>query len=125
MTGWVLVVRLRSSAGPVAIRAARSCPSAAEACSSVRDTAELPAHASSMPTDCDPCPGNTNAIFMDYSFWIGTEAAHGKKSGSRLHASQHRTPGEAAAHALHQHKLTRPDATVTPGGIQGERDAGC
>src|SRR5690606_17482327 len=124
MTGWVLVVRFRSSAGPFAIREARSWPREADACSSVRRTAALFAHASSIPTDCDPCPGNTNAIFMESSSKRGTEAACGTKRGGRLHACQHRPPGEPATHALHQHQLTGPDAAVATCGIECERNAG-
>src|SRR5690606_37269739 len=41
------------------------------------------------------------------------------------HARQDRTPGETAAHALHQHQLTGLDATVATGRIEGQRHAGC
>src|SRR5690606_39460426 len=64
MTGCVFVVRFRSSAGPPEISEARFWPSASEASSSTEETAALPFQASSMPTDCEPCPGNTKATFI-------------------------------------------------------------
>src|SRR5690606_3960215 len=64
MTGCVFVVRFRSSAGPPEISAARSWPNASEASDSTEETAALSFQASSMPTDCEPCPGNTKATFI-------------------------------------------------------------
>src|SRR4051812_18372436 len=46
-----------------------------------------------MPTDCDPCPGNTNASFM-------LMPSHCRQSGA---------PGETAADALHHHAVARTD----------------
>ncbi|OIQ64828.1 hypothetical protein GALL_536190 [mine drainage metagenome] len=64
MTGWVLVVRLSCSAGPCAMSKARSCESAALASCRVSRTAGWVATLSSMPTDCEPCPGKTKANVM-------------------------------------------------------------
>ena len=64
ITGCVLVVRLSASAGPCATSAHRSSPSASEASANVSRTAGCAAKPSSIPTDCEPCPGKTNASVM-------------------------------------------------------------
>ena len=62
ITGWVLVVSARSSLGPPAISAPISSLSASEASAIVSRTAGWSPQASSMPTDCEPWPGNTKAM---------------------------------------------------------------
>src|SRR5690606_32503008 len=132
MAGWVLVVRLSCSAGPWAIRAPRSWPSASPARATTSATAALPAQASSMPTDWDPWPGKTKAIFMMECIDLNTEsmritrprgAAPGTASPA-LHAHQDRTPGEAAPDALHQHQLAGLDAAIAARGVERQRHAG-
>jgi len=61
ITGWVLVVSSSASFGPPWISAPMSSLSAAEASASVCRTAGCSPQASSMPTDCEPWPGKTNA----------------------------------------------------------------
>ena len=61
ITGCVLVVRARASLGPSWISLATSSPKASEASAKVCATTGWSPQASSMPTDCEPWPGNTKA----------------------------------------------------------------
>src|SRR6478736_10002537 len=73
------------------------------ACSNVFSTA-MSVKPFIIPTDWEPCPGNTMASFMRSVF------------------EEHGAPGEAAAHALHQHVVSGPDAPVAHRDVKGERD---
>src|SRR5690606_26710483 len=111
ITGSVLVVRSRVSFGPSAIRRPMSSPSASEASASVSRTAAWPCQASSMPTACEPCPGNTNA-----------NAVMGEIYPFCSVIQQHRAPGEAAAHTFEQQGLPPLDAAVANGLVQRQGD---
>src|SRR5258708_4148641 len=104
MIGWVLTVRLSSSAGPSSTSFQRSCPIASEASEKVARTPGSPEKDTIMPTDCEPCPGNTKAIFMV----------------SRLPAQQDRAPCEAAPPPFEQKGLARKYAAVFHRLIQGQ-----
>src|SRR5574340_375203 len=117
MTGWVLMVWLSASASPPETSCHRSWQSTSEASSKVARTCGRLAKPSSMPTDCDPWPGNTNAVFILISRRIHT--GHGT---GRSPAQQNRTPGEAAAHPFHQHRLAGLDAAVPHCDVQGQRN---
>src|SRR6185436_8531758 len=108
MTGWVLTVSLRSSTGPSSTSFQRSWPIASEASENVLRTPESCAKDFIMPIDWEPCPGNTNAIFM----------------GSRSPAHQNRAPGEAAAYAFQEQRLAGKNAAVSDGLVQCQRN-GC
>src|SRR5574343_1456652 len=99
ITGWVLVVRSSCSFGPDLISAPMSSPSAAEASARVAATAGCSPQASSMPTAWEPWPGKTkaNAVLIVCLLWWFV------RGGSEV--EQHRTPGEAAAHAFEQQGL--------------------
>src|SRR5690606_624776 len=75
--------------------------------SNVARTAALPAKPLIIPTDCEPWPGKINANVI---------ACRGLSD-----AGEHRAPGEAAAHAFHQHQVARLDASVAHGEIERER----
>ncbi len=60
-----------------------------------------------MPTDCEPCPGNTKAIFT----WKELLPAH-----------QHRTPREPAANTLQHHVLSGFYAAIAYCEVEGQRD---
>src|SRR5258706_1845743 len=108
ITGWVLTVRLSSSAGPCSTSFHRSWPIASDACEKVSRTPGSWAKDFIMPTDCEPCPGKTKAIFMI----------------SRLPAQQYCAPGKASAHGFEQQRLTRMNAAVACRLVQRERN-GC
>src|SRR5262249_24884226 len=60
--GCVFSVRFSASSGPCCDKAHRSMPAPAEASSNVALTAaNSEANSASMPSDCEPCPGNTKA----------------------------------------------------------------
>src|SRR6266850_5603376 len=107
MQGCVLTVRPRSSAGPCAIKRPRSCPSASDARCTTFDTVASPAKLDNMPTDWEPCPGKTNAIFIEAGYRISE-------------SNQDRTPGKSTAHTLQQNVLAFADASVAARNIESE-----
>src|SRR5437867_8492291 len=112
ITGCVLVVRSSCSFGPSRIRRATASPSACEASSSVARTAGWSPHASSMPTACDPWPGNTNA-----------NAVIATVFGSEI--EEHGAPRKGAADAFEHQRVAALDLAAAHRGIQRERNRGC
>ena len=98
MAGWVLAVSASSSAGPSKQSRESGKPTASSA---LRHTAAAAGEASArrlpMPTDCEPCPGKRNAIFI-----------------GPLPAKQRRAPGEAAAEGRHQDEIARVEPLQGP-----------
>src|SRR4029079_7802669 len=107
-TGCVLTVRLRSSAGPFAIKAAMSWRSTSDASASVSRICGRSPYSSIMPTDGEPCPGNTIANFIVVV----------------SHLNERCAPGEAAADAFEHHLVAGPDAPVTHGDVERKRHRG-
>ncbi len=102
ITGWVLVVRSRCSCGPSRISAPRSWPSAAEASSRVSRTAGWSPQALSMPTDCEPWPGKTNANEV-MAMWFR----------SRADTAPHVKPPPTPSSMTVSPARTRPPRTAT------------
>src|SRR6476660_4576153 len=73
----------------------------------VSRTTREPAKLSSMPTDCEPCPGNTSANFMVFR---------------SLHFNHRGAPREATAHAFEQHLVAALDTAVAYGNVQRKRN---
>src|SRR6185436_19430580 len=118
ITGWVLVVRASASLGPSLIRRATSSPSASEASFSVAATSGWSPQASSMPTDCEPWPGNTKAN----GFMLVSLVRENRLRGSEV--QQDGAPGEAAAHAFQHEGVTLLDLAAAHRGVQRQRDRG-
>src|SRR6188768_2109130 len=115
MTICVLTVRSSCSLGPSWISWPMSLPSAADASSSVARTAACPPQASSMPTDCEPCPGKTNAksaMLVCLLLFLSRAASE---------VEQHGTPGEATADAFEQHGVAALDAAALDRHVQRQR----
>src|SRR5258706_8593498 len=106
MTGCVFNVELSSSAGPSAISFHKSCFSTSEASATTSRAAFDSANDCIIPTDCEPCPGKTNANFTASPF------------------NHHRAPRESPAHAFQQHVLAGTDAPVARRFVERKRDRG-
>src|SRR6266851_272905 len=107
MTGCVFTVWFNASAGPSVTIVHRSTPRIALASRNVRSTMGRSEKPAIMPTDWEPCPGNTIASEFTRSMSV---------------TQQHRAPGEAAADALEQHVVAGLHAAVAHGDVERERD---
>src|SRR5678815_1606759 len=96
MSGWVLTVEFKSSAGPSAASCHKSCPRTSAASANVSRTGLLSAKLCSMPTACEPCPGKTNASF------IAATSPRGPVSYTHLRA--HETPEHLVCRLLLEKK---------------------
>src|SRR3954466_3341035 len=114
ITGCVLVVRSSWSFGPSWISFATSSPSASEASVSVCRTTGSSPHASSMPTACEPWPGNTKANFVMGIGYVYTSEVE-----------EHRAPGEAAAHAFEHDRVAALDLAGAHRFVERERYRRC
>src|SRR5690606_29827241 len=131
MTGCVFVVRFSASAGPLAMRPAISWSSASPARISTSRTAALSAKASSMPADCEPWPGNTNAIFI-CDIPVGAPRDQEPAKACRhpvaprgySKASQYAAPCKAATDALHHDELAGFYAAVATRGVECQGNTG-
>src|ERR1700761_8371270 len=130
ITGCVLGVRSSCSLGPPWISRPPSSPSAAEASCSVERTAGWSPQASSMPTLCEPWPGNTNAnAVMGEEILLFSSVTTGQTpgrlvSGVLLVVDQRCTPCEAAADAFKQQALPALDLAGTDGDVERQRNRG-
>src|SRR5438105_5778203 len=107
MAGWVLAVLRSSSSGPSKSSRKSPPPSAASASSSTaRASGWASASAWPMPTDCEPCPGNTNASGISFP---------------RLPAHERAAPGHSAADGHHQHQVAVLELSLAVGLIERER----
>src|SRR5205085_8023212 len=122
MTGCVLVVRSSCSFGPAWISAATSSPSASDASRRVCRTAGWSPQASSMPTDCEPCPGKTNA--NEAIACVSPMVRKEKPRAAASEIEQHRAPGEAAADALEQDGVAAADLAGAHRDVERQRNRG-
>ena len=97
IAGCVNSVLLSRCAGPAATSSHRSKPSAAEACAKhcAHRADAAAANAASMPTDCDPWPGNTSANDM-LTRTHGSKKARAIIAASRAAAAAKRRAGRRA-----------------------------
>src|SRR5215204_3313081 len=119
MTGCVFVVSARASLGPSLMRRATSSPKASEASRKVSATAGWSPQASSMPTDCDPCPGKTKAKGCMACLLFGCA-----KPPRASEVQQDRAPGETAAHAFEHEGVALLDLAAADRGVERQRDRG-
>src|SRR4051794_11718943 len=99
-----------------------SSPSASDASRSVAATSGWSPQASSMPTDCEPCPGKTKANgFMDFGYGLNGTACT-PPGCQHLEIEQHGAPREAPANALEHQCVALVDLPPAHSCIQGERD---
>src|SRR6188768_2127952 len=121
ITGWVLVVSASVSLGPSLIRRPRSSSRASEASFRTAATAGWSPQASSMPTACEPWPGNTKAngfMLCLSNAMVVAEAARASE------VQQDRAPGEAAAHAFEHERVALLDLALAHRDVQRQRDRG-
>src|SRR6185437_6324955 len=119
--GCVCSVLPSSSSGPFCESAQRSSPAPSEASSNAsRTCGNSAASSASMPTDCEPWPGNTNAKWGrgEASLLVLSVMA---LSGARLITNHRRRPGKPAAERFQQQVLPALHAPGTHRGIQCQR----
>src|SRR5512145_325277 len=113
ITGCVFVVSASDSLGPSLIRRPTSSPSASDASFSVSATAGWSPQASSMPTDCEPWPGNTKA-----NGFMRVVPVVGLRSRAASEIEEDSAPGEAAAHAFQHEGVTLLDLAAADRRVQ-------
>src|SRR5712664_4010080 len=120
IAGCVFAVLRNCSSGPSNISLSRPPPRAASASSSApRAAGKASASACPMPTYCEPCPGNTNASFID-----SLSRNSLRLEVPPLPAHEAASPGHSASDGHHQDQVAVLQLAGPVGLVERERDRG-